>query len=86
MVGRVMGEVTPVKPVVACWYTVRWAIGTKGGGPGVWAGGLECGVGSERVKDDEEGRLTCAVDDDDKDDLSVGGFDGGPCERVWGIH
>ena len=50
------------------------------------AGGLECGVGSERVKDDEEGILTCGVDDDDKDDLSVGGFGGGPCERVWGIH
>ena len=25
-------------------------------------------------------------DEDDKDDLSVGGFGGGPCERVWGIH
>ena len=60
---------------------MRWAIGTKGGGLGVRDGG-----GELWGEDDEEGILTCGVDDDDKDDLSVGGFGGGPCERVWGIH
>ena len=48
-------------------------------------GGLDGRVESEWVKDEEEDVLTCGVEDEEEN-LSVGGFGGGPCDRVWGIH
>ncbi|KAI3815745.1 hypothetical protein L1987_15426 [Smallanthus sonchifolius] len=46
-------------------------------------GGNDWDVESEKAKD--EGVLTFR-EKDEKEDLSVGGFSGRPCERVWGIH
>ena len=97
-----MGEVRPVKPAWACWWTVcLLAIWTTGGGlcgreggGELWGedfgvkskfGSLDWRVESEKVEDEGTDVLT-REDGDEKVDLSVGGFGGGPCERRCGIH
>ena len=68
-------------------------LGVREGGGELWGddfgvkskvGGLDWNVESEMAEDEVENLLTFNWEDE-KADVSTGGF-GGPWERVWGIH